>query len=51
MTKFHTTVSRRDFMKGLGLAGAGLGAASVAGPSFQDLDAFNAAPETNYRVR
>lgn len=49
MSKFHTTVSRREFMKGLGLAGAGIGAATVAGPSFQDLDAFNAAPEANYR--
>ena len=38
MSKFHTTVSRRDFMKGLGLAGAGLGAAAAAAPVFHDLD-------------
>lgn len=38
MSKFHSTVSRRDFMKGLGLAGAGLGAASVVGPKFNDLE-------------
>lgn len=37
MSKFHNTVSRRDFMKGLGLAGAGLGAAAAA-PVFHDLD-------------
>lgn len=34
MSKFHTTVSRRDFMKGLGLAGIGLGVA----PTFNDMD-------------
>jgi hypothetical protein len=38
MTRFHTTVSRREFMKGLGLAGSGLGAASVIGANFTDLD-------------
>jgi hypothetical protein len=38
MPKFHSTVSRRDFMKGLGLAGAGLGAAAATAPVFQDLD-------------
>ena len=38
MSQFHTTVSRRDFMKGLGLAGAGLGAAAAVAPGFKDLD-------------
>ncbi len=38
MSKFHTSVSRRDFMKGLGIAGAGIGAASLAAPAFNDLD-------------
>ena len=38
MSKFHSIVSRREFMKGLGLAGAGIGAASLAAPSFHDLD-------------
>jgi reductive dehalogenase len=38
MGKFHHTVSRRDFMKGLGLSAAGLGAATVANPGFHDLD-------------
>ncbi len=38
MSAFHSTVSRRDFMKGLGLAGAGLGAAAAVAPAFHDLD-------------
>jgi reductive dehalogenase len=38
MSKFHSMVSRRDFMKGLGLAGAGLGAAAATAPVFHDLD-------------
>jgi histidinol-phosphate/aromatic aminotransferase/cobyric acid decarboxylase-like protein len=38
MGKFHSTVSRRTFMKGLGLAGAGIGAAAAAAPVFHDLD-------------
>ncbi|WP_226846671.1 reductive dehalogenase [Dehalogenimonas etheniformans] len=38
MSEFHSTVSRRDFMKGLGLTGVGLGAASLAVPAFHDLD-------------
>ncbi|GAG39436.1 putative reductive dehalogenase (rdhA), partial [marine sediment metagenome] len=33
-------VSRRDFMKALGLAGAGLGAAAATAPAFHDLDEF-----------
>jgi len=40
MSKFHSTVSRRDFMKALGLAGAGLGAAAATAPAFHDLDEF-----------
>jgi epoxyqueuosine reductase len=43
MNKFHSTVSRRDFMKGLGLVGAGLGAASATAPVFHDLDEVMAA--------
>lgn len=38
MSKFHSTISRRDFMKGLGLAGAGLGTAAASVPVFHDLD-------------
>jgi len=44
MSKFHSMVSRRDFMKGLGLAGAGLGAAAAAAPVFHDLDELMASP-------
>ena len=40
MSKFHSTVNRRDFMKALGLAGAGLGAAAATAPAFRDLDEF-----------
>ena len=36
--KFHSVVSRRDFMKSLGLAGAGIGAAAATAPVFHDLD-------------
>nr|UZH91521.1 reductive dehalogenase [uncultured bacterium] len=38
MNKFHSTLSRRDFMKALGLAGAGLGIATATAPVFHDLD-------------
>ncbi len=38
MSIFHSTVTRRDFMKGLGFASAGLGAAAAAAPAFHDLD-------------
>ncbi|MGI2336493.1 MAG: reductive dehalogenase [Dehalogenimonas sp.] len=38
MSKFHSIVSRRDFMKGLGLVGAGLGGAAMVTPVFGDLD-------------
>ncbi|MDV2988949.1 MAG: reductive dehalogenase [Dehalogenimonas sp.] len=43
MGKFHTTLSRRDFMRSLGLAGVGLGAAAAAGPIFHDLDEMSGA--------
>ena len=38
MKKFHSTVTRRDFMKALGFGVAGLGAAAAAAPVFHDLD-------------
>ncbi|PPD58288.1 reductive dehalogenase [Dehalogenimonas etheniformans] len=42
-------VSRRDFMKGLGLLGAGLGAAASAAPAFHDLDEVLSAPSANLK--
>jgi reductive dehalogenase len=50
MSKFHSVLSRRDFMKALGLAGAGLGAAAATTPVFHDLDELASAP-TNTRQR
>ena len=38
MSKFHSIVSRRDFMKGLGLVSAGAVGAMAAAPAFKDLD-------------
>ncbi|PPD59176.1 reductive dehalogenase [Dehalogenimonas etheniformans] len=38
MSKFHHTVSRREFMKIIGLAGAGVGGAALVAPTFHDLD-------------
>jgi epoxyqueuosine reductase len=38
MSGFHSTVSRREFMKALGLAGAGVGGAALVAPAFHDLD-------------
>jgi len=48
MSKFHSTVSRRDFMKGLGLAGAGLGAAAATTPVLHDLDELSSS-YTNFK--
>jgi len=47
MNKFHSTISRRNFMKGLGLAGAGLGAAAAATPVFHDIDELIATEKTH----
>ncbi|MEL7563071.1 reductive dehalogenase [Dehalogenimonas sp. 4OHTPN] len=38
MSVFHSTMSRRQFMKAIGLAGAGTGAAALVAPNFHDLD-------------
>ncbi|MEQ4487221.1 MAG: reductive dehalogenase [Dehalococcoides mccartyi] len=47
MSKFHSTLTRRDFMKGLGLAGAGLGAAAATTPVFHDMDEMASASSGN----
>jgi len=38
MSKYHSTLSRREFLKALGLGGAGVAAAAVAPPVYRDLD-------------
>jgi reductive dehalogenase len=42
MQKFHPTISRRDFMKALGLTGMGAAAVAGATPVFHDLDELSA---------
>lgn len=53
MSKFHTTVSRRDFMKAMGLGAAGLGVAGAASnaviPAFHDLDELASSAYANYK--
>lgn len=49
MSKFHSTLTRRDFMKALGLAGAGLGAAAAAAPVVHDLDELIASPQAEFK--
>ncbi|MDV2989639.1 MAG: reductive dehalogenase domain-containing protein [Dehalogenimonas sp.] len=49
MSKFHTTVNRREFMKGLGLAGAGIGAAALVAPNFKDIDELAASHSGNFK--
>ncbi|XUX00675.1 MAG: reductive dehalogenase [Dehalogenimonas sp.] len=44
MFSFHSTLSRRDFMKGLGLTGVGVGAAAAVSPAFHDLDEMASSP-------
>ena len=53
MAKHHSTISRRNFMKGLGLAGAGLGAgfgaAKAITPVFHDLDEITSSSKAFHR--
>jgi len=49
MSKHHSTISRRDFMKLLGLGGLGLGAAAVSTPVFHDLDEVIASPQADFK--
>lgn len=44
MSKYHSTLSRREFLKALGLGGAGVTAAAVAPLVFRDLDEMIASP-------
>ncbi|ACZ61272.1 reductive dehalogenase [Dehalococcoides mccartyi] len=45
MTNYHSSVSRRDFMKAMGLVGAGMGAATAVTPAFRDLDELTASTD------
>ncbi len=49
MSKFHSTVSRRTFMKGLGLGAAGLGVAAAAAPVLHDLDEAISSPGATWK--
>ncbi|MGI2336269.1 MAG: reductive dehalogenase [Dehalogenimonas sp.] len=49
MGKFHTTVSRRDFMKSLAVATGGLGAATALAPGFRDMDELVTGPNGEYK--
>ena len=48
MSRHHSTMSRRDFLKALGLGGAGLGA-SLSVPAFHDLDEAMASPVAEFK--
>lgn len=46
MSKYHATLSRREFLKALGLGGAGLAAAAIAPPPvFHDIDEALSSPQ------
>jgi epoxyqueuosine reductase len=45
VSKYHSTLSRREFLKAVGFGGAGLAAASIAPPVFRDLDEVMASPK------
>jgi len=49
MSKFHSIVSRREFMKGLGMAGAGIGVTSLVAPVFHDLDELAASESAGWK--
>ena len=49
MSMFHSTVSRRDFMKGLGLGAAAIGGVGLVAPVFHDLDELTASGESKIK--
>jgi reductive dehalogenase len=51
MSKFHSTMTRRNFMKALGFGAAGLGAAGAAAPVFHDLDELTSSAPKPLRQR
>jgi disulfide bond formation protein DsbB len=55
MAKYHSTLSRREFLKALGLGGAGLGASAAlgsvapwSGQPVRDLDEMIASPSATF---
>jgi epoxyqueuosine reductase len=49
MSKYHSTISRREFIKALGLGGAGFAAAAITPPVFHDLDEVIASPQALWK--
>jgi len=48
MSTFHTTMNRRDFMKTLGVGGAGIGLATAVTPAIHDLDEMISSPQADW---
>ncbi|XUX00750.1 MAG: reductive dehalogenase [Dehalogenimonas sp.] len=49
MSKFHSIMTRRDFMKILGLSATGMGAASIVAPAFHDLDEVSSTSAAGFK--
>lgn len=48
MAKFHSTLSRRDFMKAVGLGAVGIGAVAASAPVFHDLDEISSGGSSSW---
>ena len=46
MSQFHSTLNRREFIKGFGAAGAGIAAFTAIAPAFRDIDEITSAGST-----
>jgi len=49
MSKYHSTLSRREFLKVIGLGGAGAASAAVMPPVFRDIDEMISSPLAEYK--
>ena len=47
--KYHSTISRRDFLKMLGLGSVGLATTAISAPVIHDLDEMMALPEAEFK--
>ncbi len=47
--KYHSAISRRDFLKALGLGGSGMAAAALVPPVMHDLDEMISLPEADFK--